>query len=106
MPGPGVIARTTAAKRNAGEGSMVDDAQARHASIAAPRQAAGTAEKNPRHSASAGAMSSPRRSGLAQVSPLELLLLVLEDRHRRRHAQEAELAIERLLARHRVEDDL
>jgi hypothetical protein len=43
---------------------------------------------------------------LAEISALKLLLLVLEDGHRRFHAQEAELSIERFLSWDRVQDDL
>src|SRR4051794_40627904 len=41
-----------------------------------------------------------------QVTALQLLLLVFEDRHSGLHAQEAELHVEGLLAGYCVEDDL
>ena len=45
------------------------------------------------------------RLGVTEVTPLHLLLLILEDGHSSLHPHEAELSIERLLAGDRVQDD-
>ena len=44
--------------------------------------------------------------GFTQVTPLQLLLLVLEDGHGCLHAKEAKLPVEGLLAWNGIEDDL
>lgn len=43
--------------------------------------------------------------GFTEVAPLHLLLLILKDGHSSLHAPKTELAVERLFARDRIQDD-